>query len=141
MVNMFGRNIKSQIITSLLFCSGPDIADYAEQHSHILVPDEGADYDQLVEIDLSTVLHYYHTISPGFFPSFSYLSLSHSCFSLPSIYLFIFPPSLLSFCLPLSSFILLFIPLFFYSGLPLISFFSSLLLLPLSPLSFLLLLA
>lgn len=35
-----------------------DIADYAEQYSHILVPDERADYDELVEIDLSTVPTY-----------------------------------------------------------------------------------
>lgn len=32
-----------------------DIAALAEKYQQILVPDEGAEYDQLVEIDLSTV--------------------------------------------------------------------------------------
>ena len=45
---------------SLSFISGlfvlcTEIADCAEKYSHLLVPDEGADYDQLVEIDLNKV--------------------------------------------------------------------------------------
>ena len=31
------------------------IADLAERNQHLLVPDEGADYDQLVEINLDEV--------------------------------------------------------------------------------------
>ena len=32
-----------------------DIADYASQYKHLLTADEGAHYDQIVEIDLSTL--------------------------------------------------------------------------------------
>ena len=32
-----------------------DIAELAEKNQQVLVPDEGAQYDQLIEIDLSTV--------------------------------------------------------------------------------------
>ena len=32
-----------------------DIAALAEKYQQVLVPDEGAHYDELVEIDLSTV--------------------------------------------------------------------------------------
>ncbi len=32
-----------------------EIAGYAEKNANLLVPDEGAEYDQLVEIDLNKV--------------------------------------------------------------------------------------
>ncbi len=35
-----------------VFFSFPDIAELAEKNQQLLVPDEGAQYDQLIEIDL-----------------------------------------------------------------------------------------
>lgn len=36
-------------------CHVIDIAELAEKNQQVLVPDEGAQYDQVIEIDLSTV--------------------------------------------------------------------------------------
>lgn len=46
-----------------------DIAELAEKNQQVLVPDEGAQYDQLIEIDLSTVRQ----------PHLYYMRTSMSC--------------------------------------------------------------
>lgn len=40
-----------------LMCTLADIAELAEKNRQLLVPDEGAQYDQLIEIDLDKVRH------------------------------------------------------------------------------------
>ena len=45
-----------ELLLAVSFLSA-EIAEYADKYTHLLVPDEGAEYDQLIEIDLDKVVH------------------------------------------------------------------------------------
>lgn len=45
----------------------PEIAALADEHSDLLVPDEGCEYDQLIEINLDEVCPFLYYLSFLFF--------------------------------------------------------------------------